>query len=150
MGYWASPLRETGSLYLDTKPFNQTSSCKSHYQINLISDRNNNKRAKGKFEIYFQGDHEISSTQILDDSYTVFEAMSNTEHLVTLDEPISKSLRSVYISYTKVSALDWILYESKWLFKEVRVLFGSQQTELKFCHKDKIFEVEKFSEYILC
>ncbi len=158
MGYRASPLLDKGALYLNTKSVkNGKSFCKPSYQVSLFSGDNANLRAKGKVEVYFQSETGLrSSTEILDDSSTVFSSFSNSTFLIGINDALSSSeISSMFVSYERsFESLDWFNYAPIWRFDSVNVYFGDSQTHARFCLVDHLFlnsrKKNSFSMFQLC
>jgi hypothetical protein len=88
------------------------------------------RQAKGKFTIFFQTKHFISSTELVDDNTVVFKRDSQENFLISLSKRIDlldedDEITNVFVSFTKSSSLvtSW-LYDSRWSFKSIRLFDG--------------------------
>ena len=72
---------------------------------------------------------ELSSTETLDSSDTVFESNSVHRRLVSVQAPLkSRELVSALITYERGwNHLDYWWYENKWMLKKVKVLSADSQ-----------------------
>lgn len=156
MGYWASPNKDLGTLYLNTKSvLNKNGTfCKQLYAVHLVSNEEFNSnltQAKGNFSIYFEASDEKSALQLLDNSETVFNPNSNETRLVSLDFPFNKKIKSLYLSYKKTSNIfiSW-RYADKWSFKHVELFDANRQVLSRFCPVNKFVSSGKAERFKKC
>lgn len=151
MGYSSSPLRDNGTLYLITQSsFNNL--CKQNYLITLYShDLSLLKKTKGKFTISFKTSKETSSSSSIDDENVVFQPDLITTKLISLNEPLSFSIESAFVSFTKTNNFfDSWFYDSGWSFRNISIFNGETQSQLWLCPLELIIESGQTVEFIPC
>ncbi|CAF0737891.1 unnamed protein product [Brachionus calyciflorus] len=137
MGYWSSPSKDLGTLYLNTQtPLKNDNFCLQNFQVGLVSNAKDitGVQARGRFTIFLETQTETSSVELLDDSTSTFKSDSTEIRLLSLKEPLKNPVENIYVYYKKTSNFisGW-LYEDKWSFKYVEVLNGDLQTSTKYC-----------------
>ncbi len=153
MGYWSSPKKDLGTLYLATQSPESYSYCKQSFAVTLESNKVENlSRTTGKFTVYFETKSgPVSSTELLDDCGVTFTPDSVVSKVVSFDEPIKEEITSLYITYTKTGNFltSW-MYDSQWSFRYVTVLNGEDQTTQRFCPQENIIETTKTVKFSQC
>ena len=154
MGYWSSPDKDLGSLYLNTQTPLKTPLCKQNFLLTLYSNSINNiQQARGKFTIYFKTSKELSTIYLFDDSDTTFKQNSIETRLLSFEQPIDNAFEidSAFISYRKTTNLlsSW-MYDSQWSFKYVSVLIGDNQKQINLCPLKPIIDSNETVEFKLC
>jgi pimeloyl-ACP methyl ester carboxylesterase len=155
MGYWSTPSRDLGALYLNTQNPLNLPLCLQQYSLTLYSNNLNNiKQTRGKFTISFKTSaQETSSTEIFDDSDATFKQDSVETRLISLTKPIGRttSIESAIISFTKTTNLmsAW-LYDDKWSFKYIKIASGDNQDSIKLCPTTMIIESTNSVEFKKC
>ena len=154
MGYWSSPSKESGSLYLNTRtPLNTDTFCRQNHQVALVSNSKdvNGIQAKGKFTVYFQTSSETSSIEILDATSETFRPDSTEVRLVSLDKAIVNQIENIFVYYKKTTDFftGW-MYENKWSFKYVEVLNGEAQIKTRFCPTTSMINSDQTVKFIKC
>ena len=154
MGYWSSPSKELGSLYLTTQDPQKTPLCIQNYVLTLYSSNLNNiKQAFGKFTIFFKTSQQTSSVETFDDYETVFKQNSVETRLISLKQPLNtnSSIISAFIGYKKTGNLltAW-LYDSQWSFKYITILVGDNQQTLNLCPQNLIIDSSQTVEFNPC
>ncbi len=154
MGYWSSPTKELGSLYLVTQDPLKSPLCKQNYILTLYSSNLNNiKQALGKFTIFFKTSKQTSSVETFDDYATVFKQNSVETRLISLNTPIdvSNPIVSAFISYKKTGNIltSW-QYDNMWSFKYISILVGDNQQTLNLCPQNLIIDSNQTVEFNPC
>lgn len=152
MGYWASPEKNLGMLFLNTQSPLGESFCKQNYKITLVSDNINGLvQTRGLFELFFITKNHQSSTHVLDDSQTTFKQDSTEERFISLDSPIDEEIESLFISFKKTTSLisGWLYYD-QWSFKYIEVFNGDTQLSARFCPYVSIIDSGKTVRFSKC
>ena len=106
MGYGASPSKDLGSLYLNTRGADNSPSCKYYYFIKLYSnDLPTMNQARGKFFIVLKNSLKKSNNETLDDSYNVFKQDSITSHLLSSNTTMNGKIESISLYYIKTTSV---------------------------------------------
>lgn len=156
MGYWATPGKDNGRLFLNTKSPSGQSYCKPNYKITLFSDKLDGvTQTRGLFKFYLVAKDRQSRTQVLDNSETTFKRDSIVERLVAVDwlngEEIGTEIESIFISFEKTFNLvsGW-MYADKWNFKYVDVFSGDAQVSMRFCPSASVIQSGKTVQFNKC
>ena len=152
MGYASSPTKDLGTLYLNTQSPKQLPLCKQNYVLTVYSNYLSGlQQAKGKFTIYFKTETETSKVYVFDDSSVEFKQGSVHSRLISLTEPLSKSVQSVFISYNRtIDIFTFWLYMTQWSFKYVELKSGDAQTTVKLCPVSNMFGAGVTVEFKAC
>lgn len=137
MGYWASPSKSTGSLYLDTKSLRMKPSyCQNSYQVSLISGDNADNFIRGEFYLTIKTTKVLYENVLWDYGESVHKSGSTVSKLVPIGEGLrdDEEILSVSVSYTRISFLigGWY-YDTNWAFKYLEIFSGENQTTKRFC-----------------
>jgi hypothetical protein len=125
MGYWASPNKDTGKLFLQTQTPTGSTFCMYHYFVTLSMGRvQNQNKAKGKFSIQMGN----SANYLIDNEATEFYRNSKQYRLISQTSPLVSSFNNIYVSYARTSNffIAW-WYDNQWNFEWVEVLNGNTQ-----------------------
>ena len=151
MGYWATPSKVLGSLYLNTRETSTAPYCSYFYKVKLTSNLLLEKMSimKGKFMISFKSSKTKSDYEILDDSSTKFTPGLVTTHLVSIKSPIRGKITSIFISFVKTGGLLSLLYDYEWSFQSIEVFDAPEQVTARFC-SDAYFGSNQEVEFLPC
>jgi pimeloyl-ACP methyl ester carboxylesterase len=156
MGHRASPNKELGSQYLNTRstvdiaPYHL-----QNYQIGLIKNKDSNRKlqARGSLDIYFQTDRYLSSVENIEDGSVSFDNSGAVEYrLMSLVKPINDGeILKAFITYKRTSkVLTAWMYEDEWVFDKVKIFNGEKQQLAQLCPSNrKLSQVGK-TEYVKC
>ena len=152
MGYWSSPSLDRGSLYLDTQNPDLDPLCLQNFGLTLYSHSINKVNTKGKFTISFKTTtQQTSTTEIFDDSQATFKANSIETRLISLVTPITGSIESATISFTRTTSIltGWI-YDDKWSFSYIEVESGEGQEKVTLCPVTLVIQSSESVEFKKC
>ncbi len=152
MGYWASPNKQPGSLFLKTQSTETGDNmCLQKYQIRLNSGDNDSKIAIGNFVFFFETSlGEKSSVQLIENGKIVFKSFSIEELLYSLDRPVNGDITKAYLSYKRNLFSFNSKIETIWTFKTIEIFSGDKQVLTRLCPvKQKLLKGD-FDEYELC
>ena len=154
MGYWSTPTKELGSLYLATQDPLKIPFCYQNYLLTLYSSNLNNiKQALGKFTIFFKTSKQTSTVETFDDNATVFKQNSVEARLLSLTQPLDTSvpILSAFISYKKTgNILTGWQYDNQWSFKYINILVGDSQQSINLCPTTLIIDSNQSVEFTPC
>ena len=152
MGYWSSPSLDRGSLYLNTKSPDAKPSCYQNFGLTLYSSSSNIFYTKGGFRILFKTTtQQTSTTEVFDDSQATFKANSIETRLISLVTPITGSIESATISFTRTTSIltGWI-YDDKWSFSYIEVESGEGQEKVTLCPVTLVIQSSESVEFKKC
>lgn len=150
LGYYASPDKDNGTLYLDTQSIYADNRCKQNYQVIVNSDDMGDKKAKGTFKIYFQTSSQTkSSTETLEKGSTVFSSNLSTRYLVSLDDRLESPITSAFILYKKTWSI-FTTYEDRWQFKNIEIYSADERSSIKLCPVEDFLNMSNEIEYTKC
>jgi hypothetical protein len=154
MGYWASPTKDLGNLYLNTQEASSFPFCTENYQARLYSNDQTDlklKQALGKIKISLQYGEKFTNEQIIDDSTTTFKLNQINTYLITINESIEEEIKKVILTYERTTSIfsSW-MYDSQWSFKYLELFDGVKQKKLKYCPTKIIMKSGEKTEFVLC
>jgi pimeloyl-ACP methyl ester carboxylesterase len=137
MGYWASPRKELGKLFVNTQSLTKNSYCEQFFKVTMkSSDSFSIRQARGRFTIYFKTSNETSGSKLFGDSEVAFDVGMSKTRMITLDEPIDTKypIESVFVTYKRVENIFLgLFYTDQWSFEYVEVLNGETQQKIRYC-----------------
>jgi hypothetical protein len=137
MGYWASPHKEFGKLFVNTQSLTKSDYCEQFYKVTMkSSDSFSLRPARGQFAIYFKTTTERSPSKLFGDSEITFDVGMSKTRMITLDEPIDTKypIESVYVKYKRVEKFFLgLFYADQWGFEYVEVFNGETQQRIRYC-----------------
>ena len=151
MGYWATPTKDAGNLYLNTQDASGYPFCKHNFQVTLYSNKVDNlKQALGQIKISFGNNNTVSDEQVIDDSSFIFKPNSVSTHLASLNEQFN-DIEKIYLKYVKTTNIfnSW-LYDLQWSFNQIKIFDGEQQISKTFCPVKNIIKSGESVEFQLC
>ncbi len=152
MGYWATPKRDVGSLYLKTQDADQYPYCQHHYLITLNSN-SLPKQAQtcGKFTIELEGELGKSSVIQIENGDKTLKAGSSDAYLVEVSNHLGGSIKKAWIKFTKTTTLlsSW-LYDNQWSFKSIVVTSGDDQIYTRLCSSTEYISNDNTVEFTPC
>lgn len=149
MGFFSSPTEARGSLYLSTSNNKGKDLCVFPYQIELESGDHGDKKAKGKFSVYFQSATETSKTEVFDNGGIEWTSNMSQSFLINLQEPLTQSIVKAFIIYNR----SWSLltrYEKDWKFSRIAVYSGLRQERVELCPVKDFMGYYDLIEYAYC
>ena len=152
MGYWSSPNKDMGALYLNTLNPTLQPLCLQNFGLTLYSHSINKISTNGKFTISFKtSTQQTSSTELFDDCVTTFQANSIVSKLVSLATPINGSIQSASVSFARTTNfLTAWLYDDKWSFSYIQVQNGETGETVTLCPETLVIQSTKSVEFIKC
>ena len=152
MGFWASPNKDLGNLYLNTQDANNTPFCKYNYQIQLVSNNlSTMKQTRGKLTVTLKSSKTTSTTETIDDSNNVFSKDLTTSHLVSLTSLMTGKIETVTLYFKKTSNfINAWLYDNEWSFKYLDVNGGYEQMTQRFCPVKAIIKTDEKVDFLPC
>ena len=152
MGYWSSTTADRGSLYLNTQNPDLRPLCLQNFGLTLYSHTINKITTKGKFTISFKtSTQQTSTTELFDDNETTFKADSIVTKLISLVKPISGSIQSATITFTRTTNIltAWI-YDDKWSFSYIQVQNGENGESVHLCPETLLIQSTKSVTFTKC
>jgi hypothetical protein len=152
MGYWSSPSLDRGSLYLNTKNPDVKPSCYQNFGLTLYSSSSNIFTTKGWFSISFKTTtQQTSTTESFESCDDVFKPKSVDTRLISLAKPITGSIESATIKFTRTNniLIQW-MYADKWSFTHIEVEHGERQEKIKFCPVTAFIQSSQSVEFKRC
>ena len=152
MGYWASPSKETGSLYLNTQGAVNYPYCKFNYQIQLYSNNlSSMKQTCGKLTVVLKNSQSESNTQTIEDSFYTFNKDFISSHLVSLNSAMAGNIESISLYFKKrTNPITSWLYDNEWSFKYLDVFDAYKQKKFRFCPVNETIKNEETVEFLPC
>ena len=136
MGYWSSPSRDQGTLYLNTLSPNKDTYCTESYKVKLNSGNLYNS-AKGTFKLYMKTASVTTTVDVIDDANTTFKPDTSESRVVSYGDKsrIRGTIESVFVSYSRTgNIITMWFYDTEWNFKSIEVFSGDDQISAgKFC-----------------
>ena len=150
MGYWATPVSQPTSFYLQTQSVYSEDKCLQNFQVKLVSKDTGDKKAKGTFSMYLQSSGETSSTEVIDYGTIEFTSNSIEKLLLSLTKPMSNlDITKAFITYKR--GWNIFVYESEWEFKYIEIKAEDSSKSIKLCHEVTFLDLTKETiEYVLC
>lgn len=142
LGYWTSPTRDIGTLYLNTQDANSYPYCQHHYLITLNSNNLPSQiQTRGIFTVELQGTENESTEILVENSNYTLRPGASDKRLVSFTKYLGDKIVSLKLKFSKTSKLlsSW-LYQNDWSFKNIEVTYGDTQFTEKFCSKDQIIK----------
>ena len=149
MGYWASPLRDFGSLYLTTQNADSPPYCQHSYLIHIFSDDLvNMKQIRGRLTISLKNSQTHITNVLLDDHR--IRANSTFPYLFSSNLSLNGKIESVTLLFNNTFKYWRYYYDSEWSFKHIDVFDPNQQEIKRFCPVKSIFKYDEIIEFLLC
>ena len=138
MGYWASPDKDQGKLYLKTNYATKRPYSKPSYRLSMVSNSfASMTQAKGLFKISFVFANGTSSDAItIDNDQTIFTKASTNYFLLGLTGKQIRidDIKSASLSFSKtILAINSVFFDGKWSFKSIYLFSGQDQKGIKLC-----------------
>jgi hypothetical protein len=108
-------------------------------------------QAIGKFTIFVKTATETSQVYLFDDNDTTFRTSLIVNKLISLNNPLSNPIQSVFISYTLTNniLIAW-LFNSQWSFKYVQFKSGESQASYMLCPVTPYIKSGQTVEFKVC
>jgi hypothetical protein len=155
MGYWSTPNRDQGALYLNTRDPLVVPLCLQHYSLTFYSNNlSGMTQTMGKFTIALKTSaQETSSIETFDDSDVTFKPNVVGTRLISLKRPIGRvvSVESATVSFTKMPniLINWV-FNDRWSFKYIQIASGDSQEVVTLCPTDVFINSSKSVDFIKC
>ena len=135
MGYWASPLKEKGLLYLSTQNASSQPFCNHHYQLKLVSNYLLSQgQTRGKIIIQLLNNYQATVPQQIEDSQVTLKPSSTLTRVLGVDGQMNSPVTSAMVTFSRTTNIfsSW-LYDSSWSFKYIELLDSVSQTVVRLC-----------------